>query len=199
MTDLAKKTKNNEWIQRRSSRGVSAFNLAMRNAIGGLIAVGLCLSGCTGVAAPTTPGSGTQAASFVAPSLAPPVLANAAGPATPGAVPTACTNGLTFLSDVTLPDGTGVPPSATLDKRWQVQNSGTCNWNEHYRFQLMSGPALGAPEVQSLYPARGGTQLTLRLALTAPAKPGPYRSQWQAIDPQGNPFGDPVYLDIVVQ
>lgn len=171
----------------------------MRNQLSILLLLGVFLSGCSSRGAAVVQAGSDPARQFVAPTLAPPPLSTVDNPGIQAAIPTACTNSLTFLSDVTLPDGASVPPSASLDKRWQVQNSGTCNWDEHYRFKLMSGPALGASEVQLLYPARGGKQFTLRLVLTAPTEPGPYRSQWQAIDPQGNPFGDPVYLDILVQ
>ncbi len=45
----------------------------------------------------------------------------------------ACINNLTYLEDLTLPDGTVVKPGESLDKRWLVENSGTCNWDENYR------------------------------------------------------------------
>jgi hypothetical protein len=36
------------------------------------------------------------------------------------------------------------------------------------------------------------------MLLTAPAEQGAYRSAWQAFDPQGQPFGDPIFVDILV-
>lgn len=109
-----------------------------------------------------------------------------------------CANGLRYLSDLTIPDGTQVIPGAQIDKRWQVENSGACNWDERYRLRLISGDALGAPAEQALYPARGGAQAVIRLLLIAPTEPGTYRSVWQAIDPQGQPFGDPITIEILV-
>lgn len=116
------------------------------------------------------------------------------------AVPTpACSNILTFLEDVSIPDGTLAQPGETLDKRWLVQNNGSCNWNESYRVKLASGPALGVPTEQALYPARGGTQAILRILFTAPDEPGVWRSAWQAYTPQGAAFGDPFYIEIYVE
>ena len=109
-----------------------------------------------------------------------------------------CTNNLTYLLDLTIPDGSQVPMGSSLDKRWKVQNSGTCNWDERYRIKLVSGSEMGAQE-QALFPARGGTELTIQINFTAPAEPGTYQSAWQAHDPQGNPFGDPFYIQIIVQ
>jgi hypothetical protein len=120
--------------------------------------------------------------------------------ATPGATPTpACASGLAFLSDLTIPDGTVVAPQELLDKRWQIENSGTCNWDASYSLRLIAGPDLGAPSEQALFPARSGTQATVRMFFTAPAEPGTYRSAWQAFDPQGEPFGDPFFVEVVVE
>jgi hypothetical protein len=110
----------------------------------------------------------------------------------------ACINGLWFFSDVTIPDGTVVGPGERLDKRWEVQNGGTCNWDEHYGVKLIAGPGMGVPVQQALIPALSGTQVIIRMVLIAPQEPGNYRSAWQAFDPQDNPFGDPFFIDIVV-
>lgn len=110
-----------------------------------------------------------------------------------------CSNILTFLEDLTIPDGTLVRPGEALDKRWLVQNNGTCNWNERYRLKLIAGSALGVPEEQALYPARSGTQAIIRILFTATDQPGLQRSAWQAFSPQGEAFGDPIYIEIFVE
>ena len=109
-----------------------------------------------------------------------------------------CTDSLSYLEDVTFPDGAIVQPGASLDKRWLIQNSGTCNWDERYRLKFVSGADLGAPLDQALFPARSGTKTTLRVNFTAPSEPGTYQSAWQAYNPQGQPFGDPISLQVVV-
>jgi hypothetical protein len=111
----------------------------------------------------------------------------------------ACVPNLTYLEDLTVPDGSPVAPGAILDKRWRVENSGTCNWDENYRLKLIAGPEMGAKPEQALYPARSGTQAMLRIIFTGPEEPGPYRSAWQAYDPGGEPFGDPFFIEVVVQ
>jgi hypothetical protein len=109
-----------------------------------------------------------------------------------------CTNNLTYLQDLTIPDGSQVAAGSALDKRWKVQNSGTCNWDERYRIKLVSGTEMGAKE-QALFPARGGTELTIQIMFTAPNEPGTYQSAWQAYDPQDKAFGDLFYLQVDVQ
>lgn len=112
--------------------------------------------------------------------------------------PDNCTNGLSFLSDINIPDGTHVDPGTVISKQWQVQNSGTCNWNNLYSLQLTGGDPLGAAGTQAPIPARGGSEAILQITFTAPQEPGKYSSSWSAFDPQGNPFGDPVFIEINV-
>lgn len=109
-----------------------------------------------------------------------------------------CIDNLLFLEDLSLPDGTVVKPGALLDKRWLVENSGSCNWDKQYRLKFMSGAEFGAPLDQALYPARSGSKATIRLIFSAPSEPGSYQSAWQAYNSQGQPFGDPVYVQVIV-
>lgn len=109
-----------------------------------------------------------------------------------------CVNSLLFVADRTIPDGTEVRPGAILDKIWDVENNGTCNYDERYRLKLIGGSELGARTEQALYPARSGAQFQIHIRFVAPQAPGKARSAWQAFDPDGNPFGDPIYLEIVV-
>lgn len=109
-----------------------------------------------------------------------------------------CTNGLTYVDDITIADNTSVLPNASIDKQWLVQNSGTCNWDASYRLKWVAGSPLGAADEQLLYPARAGAQATLRILFTAPAEAGSYESAWQAVDPRGNIFGELIFIKIVV-
>lgn len=113
--------------------------------------------------------------------------------------PAECTNDLTFLEDLTIPDNMFASFGLALDKQWRVENSGTCHWSSAYRLRNIGGAALGAPQEIALYPARAGTQATLRILFTAPFAEGVYESAWQAMDPGGNPFGDPIYIRVAVQ
>lgn len=109
-----------------------------------------------------------------------------------------CEDHLTFISDLTIPDGSPVQAGSDLDKRWEVRNSGTCNWDERYSLRLIAGDKLGAVERLALYPARSETDAVIRIHFTAPLEPGSYRSAWQAYNPAGEPFGDLIYMDILV-
>jgi hypothetical protein len=99
---------------------------------------------------------------------------------------------------VTIPDYTVVAPGSSLDKQWLVQNSGSCNWDNRYRLRLVSGDPLGVSPEQALYPARAGTQATLRILFTAPLEAGEYVSEWQTFDPNEIPFGESFVIKIIV-
>jgi len=120
----------------------------------------------------------------------------------PSATPTQedhnCTNQLQFEEDVTVPDGTEVEPGESIVKQWLVSNAGSCNWDERYTINLVSGPDMEAPRSQRLFPARNGQQVIIEMIFTAPEDPGQYTSTWQAFDPQGKRFGDPFFVDIQV-
>jgi hypothetical protein len=163
------------------------------------------LAACAGRGVPTTPylppTAAAQPAGFVQP------VETSTADTEPSADPTeppqtsptpACTADLTYLNDLTIPDGTLVEPGEILDKRWQVENSGTCNWDSGYSLRLVAGPDLGAPTEQGLYPARSNTRTMIRILFTAPQEPDTYRSEWQAFDPGGNPFGDSFYIEFTV-
>ena len=117
---------------------------------------------------------------------------------TPEVIENLFASDLAYLEDLTIPDGKQVSSGEQLDKRWRVQNSGSCNWDARYQLRLIAGPSLGAKETQALYPARSGTEFELRILFVAPDQPGTYRSAWQAYDPRGQPFGDPVFVEISV-
>jgi len=110
-----------------------------------------------------------------------------------------CTNSLRFVEDVNFPDGTIVRPGEKIEKLWRVQNDGTCSWDSRYRMQLVSGDQLGAPAELALYPAFPGSQADLRVIFIAPLENRYYQSTWQAYSPEGMAFGDPFYINIIVQ
>ncbi len=110
----------------------------------------------------------------------------------------ACENNLKFMADLTVPDGTIVARGAVIDKRWQVENNGTCNWDDRYRLKIVSGAEMGVQAEQALFPARSGAAAVIRLLFLAPSKPGTYRSAWQAVGPDGENFGDIIYIEVRV-
>jgi hypothetical protein len=143
----------------------------------------------------------TQAASVALPTSTALVLDLSQTPIPAGTSPTpaTCTDSLKFLEDITIPDGTIVSPGQSVDKQWRVQNDGSCDWGDRYRLKLVSGEALGLPAEMALFPARVGAEAVIQMTLTAPQEAGTYHTVWQAYNPEGAAFEQPIYVEIVVQ
>jgi len=109
-----------------------------------------------------------------------------------------CSNTLAYIKDLTVADGSTFYPGERIDKRWLVENQGTCNWDARYSLRLTGGQPMEASTEQSLVPALAGNHATVRIVFTAPAESGKYRSAWQAYSPDSKPFGDPFYIEIEV-
>jgi hypothetical protein len=109
-----------------------------------------------------------------------------------------CDNNLIFVRDETIPDGTVFNGGERLDKQWRVRNAGTCNWDARYRLQWVAGDLLGAANAQALYPALAGEEALLQIEFIAPLEAGVHQSAWQAHAPDGTPFGERVFISIIV-
>jgi hypothetical protein len=112
--------------------------------------------------------------------------------APPTAAPTAvaCTDLATFVSDVTIPDGTWVLSGASFDKVWRLRNTGTCTWTTSYNVAFVSGQSLGGAASSPLIRGvRPGETVDLTLRLTAPLTAGAYRGNWMLRNSAGAHFG----------
>jgi hypothetical protein len=113
--------------------------------------------------------------------------------------PSICLNNAFFLEDLSIPDGTVVTPGDSIDKRWSVLNSGTCDWGPGYQLVRVGDDQLDGKDELALYPARAGATAVWQVILNAPLEPGDYLSRWQARTPEGSLFGDEVFLFVSVR
>ncbi len=109
-----------------------------------------------------------------------------------------CTPNLSFVDDVTVPDGTTFVPGDQIEKTWAVRNDGDCTWNDKFSLRYIDGSALGAENHQELPPLEPGETGEITVTFYAPQSAGSYWTGWQAYDPQGEPFGDDIYMEIIV-
>ncbi len=166
-----------------------------------LLATGLLCLSITGMPACARTASQTnnQAEDFLPPTMMPSITPLPPTEAPKPTKPVDCTDLLEYQEDITIPDGTEVDPGQKLDKRWQVRNTGTCDWDGTYTLKLIAGDGMSGPEDQALYPARAGSTAVIRVELKAPQEPGTYRSAWQAYNGKDVAFGDPIYIEIKVK
>ncbi len=97
---------------------------------------------------------------------------------------------MTFVSDITIPDGMLVTPGATFTKTWRVRNDGNCVWDPSYVLELRSGDALSDviefPLTLSVYP---GDSYDFSIPMTAPTDIGVYTGYWAVKTPYGGYMG----------
>ena len=112
--------------------------------------------------------------------------------------PVAVCDSMTFVADITVPDGTYLNPGQTFDKVWRNKNTGTCTWNNSYKFVFVQGDSMGGqPQAVNGSVAPGQTY-DMSIRMTAPNNPGSYAGLWQMVNGQNIPFGTRVWVEIVI-
>ena len=97
---------------------------------------------------------------------------------------------VSFIKDVTIPDGTRFATGEAFTKTWRLKNRGTCTWTPDYMLVFTSGESMGSTTAIRLpgYVAPGQT-VDVSVTLTAPAKRGNYIGYWMLRNPSGLIFG----------
>jgi hypothetical protein len=117
----------------------------------------------------------------------------------PSATPTedACVPNAAFVTDVTIPDGTTLAPSASFIKTWRVENSGSCAWEPGTVLAFVSGDQMGGPASLTAGAVAVGADTDLSVELVAPSAPGSYQGRWR-LESSDGPFGPTLLVSIVV-
>ena len=181
-----------------------------------LTALVLLLSACT-PATPDVAAISTSAAQTVEARFTEQAISNTATPLPPTEIPTiqptvdaptaspeatsagsaagGTSNGkacyvMTFLADVTVPDGMIMAPGAKFTKTWRVRNDGNCVWDQKYALVLDKGDALGTvtsvPLTRIVNP---GDSVDFSIDMTAPTTAGDYAGYWHISTPYGGFVG----------
>ncbi len=152
----------------------------------------------TALSMPTDPPTATETPTMM-------VTGTPAATNTPSSFPTAAGNtpassclGLRFVSDVTIPDDTEMAPGEEFTKTWRVRNSGTCAWEEGFRFDFIGGDRMDGSAVTLEDEVQAGEEEDLSVELTAPDDEGTYRGNWRMRNASGSIFGDEVFVQIIV-
>ena len=103
-----------------------------------------------------------------------------------------------YVSDVTIPDGTVLAPDKSFTKTWNFQNIGSCDWSANFILTFETGEDMeGDNETIDEAVAIGETD-SISVALVAPETEGTYTGYWRLATNNGTPFGQSVYVLIVV-
>lgn len=97
---------------------------------------------------------------------------------------------VSFVKDVTVPDGTTFSPGETFTKTWRLKNRGTCTWTPDYMLVYTSGTQMGGTTAVRLpgYVSPGQT-VDVSVTLTAPDTSEKYVGYWMLRNPSGALFG----------
>lgn len=113
---------------------------------------------------------------------------------------------VTFVKDVTIPDGTKLLPGQTFTKTWRLRNRGTCAWTSDYMLVFTGGdPMGGTTAVRLPGTVAPGQSVDVSVTLTAPTTRGHHIGYWMLRNPSGVLFGfgesanKAFYVDIVTE
>ena len=120
------------------------------------------------------------------------------GSTVPAAGVTASCYGLSFVSDVSIPDDTPVTAGQGFTKTWKVKNAGSCAWDAGFKFAFTGGEAMGGTTYTVPASVAAGAVTDISVAMTAPNKSGTLRGNWRMSTASGQFFGDEVYVQVVV-
>jgi hypothetical protein len=146
------------------------------------------------------------------PSLPPAMTAISGATKTPVALNPTATAGtaipcdqVSFIRDISIPDGTQLLPGTAFTKTWELKNSGSCAWNSMYSLVFANeGDPMGGVASKPLVTSgavQPGDIVRISMDLVAPQNPGDYKSNWRLRNPTGADFapaGKPFWAAIKV-
>jgi next-to-BRCA1 protein 1 len=104
---------------------------------------------------------------------------------------------MSFVEDVTIPDGTEFVAGATFAKTWRIRNNGCLPWPTGTQLVFFGGDQMGGSAAAMPATNIGATQ-DVTVNLTAPSAPGTYTGYWQLRAPDLGNFGPHVFVEIEV-
>lgn len=124
----------------------------------------------------------------------PPITQNTAV-VLPSVAPQVCDRA-TFVSDITIPDGTVIEPGENFIKTWRLKNSGTCTWTTDYDAVFQFEDQMDAPDAvplpESVAP---GETVDISIEMTAPTTAGEFTGYWKLRNDEGVEFDSGLSTD----
>jgi len=100
---------------------------------------------------------------------------------------------VSFVRDISIPDGTLLLPGTAFTKTWELKNSGSCAWNSNYSLVFANeGDAMGGTLTRPLVisgAVQPGELAKISVELKAPAAAGDFKGHWRLRSPAGADFG----------
>lgn len=127
-------------------------------------------------------------------------------PGTPTPTSSEPCNQASFIGDVTIPDGSVLPPNSVFIKTWELKNTGSCTWDKSYAvvFAGRGSSMSGAAASQLPNEIKPGETARVSVTLRAPEEPGEYQGYWMLRSGDNKAFGtgakggSPFFVQITV-
>lgn len=103
-----------------------------------------------------------------------------------------------FVCDLTIEDGSSIVAGETFLKQWRLRNEGTSAWPASTRLAFVGGDRLISGEGVVVGAVEPSEEVDVSMEMTAPSRPGRYIGYFRLVLPDGNRFGQRVWVDIVV-
>ncbi len=116
----------------------------------------------------------------------------------PTATPAGCYDGMAYVEDIKVPDGTVMQPGQDFDKVWRIRNTGNCNWESGYQLVFVQGNQMGGGPSPVTTTVKPGETYDIIIDQTAPQEPGKYTGIWQMVNKRNAPFGERIWVKITV-
>ena len=105
----------------------------------------------------------------------------------------------TFVSDVTIEDGTVMNPGQSFTKTWRFRNTGSTGWSS-YSMVFVGGDQMGAPASVPVPTTAPGAIVDISVPMIATTEPGPHTGNWLIRTAGGRALGgSDVFVLIMVK
>ena len=133
------------------------------------------------------------------PTVAPTLIPTAVPTLVPTPAPDKCTSyAMSYVADLTIPDGTRLSAGQFFTKTWRIKNTGSCGWTTDFSFVFASGDQMGGQNIRLPKNVAPGETVDLSVDMYAPATPGNYQGNWQLKTGSNYAVGPAIWLKITV-
>lgn len=104
-----------------------------------------------------------------------------------------------FVTDVSIVDGSPLPPNTRFVKTWCMRNDGALTFPTGCKMMPVGGDLMGGPEEGIAVEQRApGEEFHVSVTLTTPPLSGRYIGYWRLRTAEGQNFGHRVWADVLV-
>jgi hypothetical protein len=104
-----------------------------------------------------------------------------------------------WVADVTVPDGTEMTPGQDFVKTWKIRNIGSCTWGTGYSAIFAYGEKMSGVAEPMTGAVAPGEEVEISVRFKAPDNAGEYSTYWRMANASSVPFGENIFMLIVVR